>query len=282
MRTLRLFVAGCLGLALPAAGAPKILVHGHRGARAVRPENTMAAFEYAIQAGADALELDLAVTGDGIVVVSHDPALAPPICTGGPGGAVIRQLAFAELRQWDCGATINPAFPRQVPQPGSRIPSLEEVLSLAPRGSFQFNLETKSFPDRPELTPPPEEFARLVLEAVRRHRLERRVILQSFDFRTLAAMKKLEPAIRLATLYTGPPRDWVAMAREAGAQIAAPEKGLVTPDLVRTAHAAGLQVVPWTANAEADWDRLIAAGADAIITDDPAALIAYLKQRGLR
>ncbi len=282
MRTLRLFLAGCLGLALPAADAPRILVHGHRGARAVRPENTMSAFEYAIEAGADVLELDLAVTKDGVVVVSHDPALAPPVCTGGPAGAVIRQLTFAEVRQWDCGAAINPAFPRQVPQPGSRIPSLDEVLSLAARGNFQFNLEIKSFPDRPELTPPPEEFARLVLEAVRRHKLERRVILQSFDFRTLVAMKKLDPSIRLATLYTGPPRDWVAMAREVGAQIAAPEKGLVTAELVRAAHTAGLQVVPWTANTQADWDRLVAAGADAIITDDPAALIAYLRQRGLR
>ncbi len=270
-----------LTMGLPAAGPPKVLVHGHRGARTVRPENTMAAFEYAIQAGADVLELDLAVTKDDVVVVSHDPVLAPPVCTGGPAGAVIRQITFAEVRRWDCGAKPNPAFPMQVPQPGSRVPSLDEVLSLASRGDFEFNIEIKSFPDRPELTPPPEEFARMVLEAVRHHKLEGRVIVQSFDFRTLTAMKKLDPALRLATLYTGPPRDWVAMAREVGAPIAAPEKSLVTPEQVRAAHDAGLQVVPWTANTSADWDRLVAAGVDAIITDDPAALLAYLKQRGL-
>jgi glycerophosphoryl diester phosphodiesterase len=270
-----------LGQAMSAAEAPRILVHGHRGARAVRPENTIPAFEYAIRVGADVLELDMAVTKDDVVVVSHDPVLQPPICSGGQAPAVIRQLTFAEVKKWDCGILANPAFPRQEPVPGTRMPSLDEVFALAARGSFEFNIETKIFPDRPELTPTPERFAELVLERIRKHGLQERVILQSFDFRTLRAMEKLAPGIRRSALYSGPPRDFVAIAQESGAQIVSPEHPLVTPEGVRAAHEAGFKVVPWTANTPAGWKRLVEAGVDAIISDDPAALLAYLKERSL-
>ncbi len=264
-------------LAVLAAG---ILVHGHRGARAVLPENTLPAFEYAIAAGADAIELDLAVTRDGVLVVSHDPILPEGLCRG-EGTRVIREMTLAELRRWDCGSVSNPAFPSQKTSPGARVPALDEVLSLAPRGRFGFNIETKIFADRPQLTPAPEEFARLLADALRRHKLERRAIVQSFDFRTLRAMKRIAPAVRLsALLRAGDTRGWIEAARDSGAAIVAPEQGLVTPARVAAAHRAGLQVVPWTANEPAAWDRLIAAGVDGIITDDPAALIRYLRQRG--
>ncbi len=271
-----------LAMAMTSGAAPRILVHGHRGARAARPENTLAAFQYAIEAGADVLELDVAVTRDNVLVVSHDPAPNAGICSGPGPARPIREMTLAELRRWDCGSKVNPAFPGQQLAPGARIPTLEEVLALARRGSFGFNIETKSFPDRPQLTPAPEEFARMLAGAVRRHKLERRVIVQSFDFRTLVAMKKIAPELRLAALWNSGPRDFVSIAREAGAGIVAPQFGLVTPEQVRAAHQAGLEVVPWTPNDPADWDRLIAAGVDAIITDDPAALIAHLKARGLR
>ena len=265
---------------LPAA--PRILVHGHRGARAVRPENTLPAFEYALGLGVDVLEMDLAVTRDNVVVVSHDPELGPPICAGPQPHALIRQLNLAQVRLWDCGGVRNPAYPRQTLVPGARIPTLDQVLDLASRGTFDFNIETKIFAARPEVTPSPEEFARLVLERVRKHKLESRVILQSFDFRTLAAMKRLAPEIRRAALWEGAPRDFVAIAREAGATIVSPQFKLVTNEQVQAAHRSGLQVVPWTANTPEDWQRLIEAGVDAIITDDPAALIGFLRARKLR
>jgi glycerophosphoryl diester phosphodiesterase len=132
------------------------------------------------------------------------------------------------------------------------------------------------------LTPTPEKFARLVLDCVQRHGLESRVMLQSFDFRTLHAMKALAPGLRLSALYEKGPESFVDVARRAGAGIVSPEKALVTPEKVSAAHAAGLQVVPWTANTPADWDELVAARVDAIISDDPAALIAYLKEKKLR
>ena len=89
-------------------------------------------------------------------------------------------------------------------------------------------------------------------------------------------MKKLAPAIRLSALYEGKPRDFVEMAQEAGAGIVSPAYALVTPENVKQAHEAGLQIVPWTANKPADWDRLVAAGVDGIISDDPAALLKHL------
>ncbi|MGH9659716.1 MAG: glycerophosphodiester phosphodiesterase [Bryobacteraceae bacterium] len=262
--------------------AAAVEVHGHRGARAVRPENTLPAFLYAIDAGVDVLELDMAVTKDDVVVVSHDPILNSVICTGPGPPRPIRSMSFDQLRQWDCGSKINPDYPRQQPVPGTRVPTLDEVLALAPRGRFHFNIETKIKPTTPELAPEPERFAELVLAVVRKHRLEDRVILQSFDYRTLRAMKKLEPRIRLAALYEDGPADWVDLARGAGASIVSPQKHLVTADKVKAAHAAGLRVVPWTANEPAQWEALLAAGVDAIISDDPAALIAHLKRRGLR
>jgi len=267
---------------LVAAQMKPVEVHGHRGARAVRPENTLPAFEYAIAQGVDVLELDAGITKDGVVVVSHDPFLAKPVCSGPREKAVIHELTLQEVRQWDCGAIRNPEFPRQQIAPGTRMPTLDEVLSLAPKGNFRFNIETKIHPDYPHLTPPPHEFVQAILSVVRKHQVESRVILQSFDFRTLREMKKQAPEIKLVALYNGPAKDFAEIGREAGADMLSPEHRLVTPERTRSAHAAGFAVVPWTANTPEDWDRLIDAGVDAIISDDPAGLIAHLKHRKLR
>ena len=264
-----------------AAGAPRILVHGHRGARARFPENTLPAFEYAIEQGVDALEMDMAVTRDNVIVISHDPILHGPVCTGPGESAVIHELTLAEVRQWDCGAVRNPRFATQQTIKGTRMPTLDDVFQLASRGTFDYNIETKSFVDKPQYTPPPERFAAMVLAKIREYHLEKRVILQSFDFRTLVAMKKLAPEIRLSALTEFDHRDFTAIAAEAQAGIISPEASLVTRAKVDAAHKAGLQVVPWTVNTPAGWDKLIEAKVDAIISDDPAALIAYLKAQGL-
>ena len=271
-----------LATAIPSLAAPKILVHGHRGARARRPENTIPAFEYAIRAGVDALEMDMAVTKDNVIVISHDPILRPPVCSGPAKNVAIRQLTLLQVQQWDCGAIQNPRFPTQQTLPGTRMPTLDEAFDLAARGNFDYNIETKSFPDHPEYTPDPAEFASMVLSKIRAHHLDQRIILQSFDFRTLLAMKRLAPEIRLSALTETDARPFSEIAREAQAGIISPNFELVTPEKVAAAHAAGLQVVPWTVDTPADWDKMIAAKVDAIITDDPPSLIAYLQQNGLR
>ncbi len=255
----------------------RIQVHGHRGARALRPENTLAAFEYAIAAGVDAIELDVAVSRDDVVVVSHDPVLEGPRGIGPTGvageRAIIRETPFDEVRRWDCGSVRHPDFPRQVPVPGARIPSLDEVFQLP--GEFRWNIEIKSFPSRPDLTPAPAEFARLVVESIRRNGVEARVMVQSFDFRVLHEVRKLLPEIPRGALIEED-GDFVAIARSAGGGFVAPRHVFVTAAKVRQAHRAGLPVIPWTANEEPDWERLVLAQVDGIITDDPAGLIAYL------
>jgi glycerophosphoryl diester phosphodiesterase len=268
--------------AISLSAATKILVHGHRGARAMRPENTIPAFEYAIANGVDVLELDMAVTKDNVIVVSHDPYLEPPVCNGAQPKATIRELTLAQVREWDCGKVQNPGFPKQKPVPGTHMPTLDEVFTFAAKSTVEFNIETKIFRDHPELTPSPEVFSQMVLDVVRKHHLEKRVMLQSFDFRTLQAMKKIAPEIRLVALWEGGDRSFVDIAKESGAQIVSPNYHLVTPEKVRAAHEAGLAVVPWTANTPADWGKLVAAQVDAIISDDPAELIAYLKKKNLR
>jgi glycerophosphoryl diester phosphodiesterase len=242
---------------------PPILVHGHRGARAEVP-NSLLAFEYAISVGADFLELDVAVTKDDVVVVSHDPKLKPLVRAPRSGPVAIRDLAFADVLR------------------RAQIPTLDQVLDLSTSGPIRFNIEIKSFPRHPKWAPPPERFAGLVWQSIRVHKLEERVIVQSFDYRVLHAMDKLAPEIQLAALYVGRPKSFVAIAREAGTRIVAPHRALVTRAKVRAAHAAGIAVIPWTANRSAIWKRLIDDQVDAIITDEPAALIAYLEKAGRR
>jgi glycerophosphoryl diester phosphodiesterase len=215
-------------------------VHGHRGARAVLPENTIAGFEYAIGVGVDAIEMDVVVTSDDVVVVSHDPYLQPE--------TFIRTLTAAE----------------------AGLPTLDEVFGLARLGDFLFNIEAKVSEQTPA------NFAELVLDRIGEHGVKSRVIFQSFDFAILHRMNRLAPGITRAALWEGEARSFVEIAEEARTSIVAPLYTLVTPEQVRAAHEAGLSVIPWTANTPQDWSALIAAGVDGIITDDPAALIGYL------
>jgi glycerophosphoryl diester phosphodiesterase len=276
--------------AMTMAAAGKIQVHGHRGARAAMPENSLPAFEYAIAQGADVLELDLAVTQDNVLVVSHDPEMSKVFCQAPTpelaAQRVIRQMPLKQLKQWDCGALGNPEFPKQSKIPGTRVPTLDEVFTATKGSRVEYNIETKIFKNKPELTPSPEEFSKLVLAVVKKHNLEARVILQSFDDRTLIAMKPLSSKIRLSMLtptsMADAAKNWVETTQAAGASIASPHFRTVTKERVEQAHRAGLTVVPWTANEPAQWQALVDAGSDAIISDDPAALIAWLKSKGLR
>lgn len=267
------------------------LVHGHRGFRAQRPENTLAAFAEALRVGTDVLELDMQETQDGVVVVSHDAFVLPERCLKDGKPAVltpIRALTLAQLKEYDCGSLKNPLFPEQRPVPGERVPTLEEVFELVERSTqpaakaAQFNIETKLVPSRPELSPEPDGFARDVVALVRKHRLVRRVILQSFDDRTLRAAKRLEPSLRVSMLTSDNHVDYAAVAKAVGADIISPDADWIAKEDVDALHAIGVQVAPWTVNDEKGWARLIGLGVDAIITDRPAALIEYLKKRGLR
>jgi glycerophosphoryl diester phosphodiesterase len=223
-------------------------------------------------------------------VLSHDPYINPVICQDDSGkapplGLLIRSQTAAELKKWDCGARKNPRFPKQIPVPGTRIPTLDEALEAVagsglPRAkSVRFNIETKIDPKHPERTVGPESFASKVVEALRRNGVVTRTILQSFDPRTLAAARKLEPKLSLSYLTETRGEDWVVTGKKLSVEWVSPHLSMTTPRNVRAAHTAGLKVAPWTANTTDEWETLIRAGVDAIITDDPEALITFLKSR---
>lgn len=276
------------------SAAARIEVHGHRGARAVLPENSLPAFEHALEVGVDVIELDLVVSKDGKLVVAHDPELNPVICLGPGGrkletGPKIRSLLWTELQLYDCGSLKNPRFPKQVVRPGTRMPSIEQVFDLVKTSRFpaaktvRFNIEAKSVPHRPDLTPEPEEFARLIVRAIQAAGLTNRAIVQSFDHRVLPFVKKLDSKIQTSALVSDCfVLDWVGVLRAAKADILSPDAGWIDRNLVTRLHGFGLKVVPWTVNDPEGWQRMIDYKVDGIITDDPAALITFLRLKGLR
>jgi len=282
-----------LALTVLTAGAAErpVAVHGHRGARAVAPENTLPAFEHALAVGVDILELDTVVTKDDRLLVAHDPVLDSAICRWSDArplaeGTLARDHTLAELKALDCGSLKNPRFPDQTLVPGTPMPTLDEVLEYVAASahpaakSVRFNVESKIVPGAPERAASPERFAELLVETFRRHEVVDRAILQSFDHRVLAAAKALEPSLTVSFLNSDDRPDIAAMTTGLKADVYSPHHLWITRPDVDAMHAAGIEVHPWTANTPAEWERLIGMGVDGIITDDPAALIRYLDARG--
>lgn len=188
-------------------------LQGHRGARGLAPENTLPAFEKALALGVTTLELDTAVTSDGVVVVTHDPYLNPDIVRGPDGqwiarrGANIAELTYEALSRYDVGrlkpgSTYASRYPEQVAVDGTRIPRLADVFALAERSgnpAVRFNIETKISPLAPQETLAPEPFARKVIEEIRKAGMAGRATLQSFDWRTLQVAQR--EAREIPTVY---------------------------------------------------------------------------------
>ena len=303
----RLLVAATLAM----AGSVQALdIQGHRGARGLAPENTLAAFARALSLGVTTLELDCAVTRDGVVVVSHDPALNPDLTRTPDGkwlprpGPRIRELTYEQLRRYDVGR-IRPdtayarRFPDQQPVDGERIPRLADVFALVKKSgnaAVRFNIETKISPLAPDDTTGPEDFARRLISAVRSAGMDERTAIQSFDWRTLAIIQKEAPGI--PTVYLSAQQDfmnniagssrsspWTAglhvsqfggsiprLVKAAGGAVWSPYHRELTRENLREAHGLGIKVVPWTVNGPADMKRLIEWGVDGIISDRPDVL----------
>ena len=288
--------------------AHSIEIQGHRGARGLLPENTIPAFERAIELGVDVLELDLGMSRDGVPVVHHDRALDPDRTrdAGGawlaPPGAFVNTLDLAALSELDVGRTapgskIAKRFPDQAPRDGTRIPTLAEVLALGRRpgaNGVRFNIETKVTPLAPEETAGPEEFARAVVAVLRSEGMLDRANLQSFDWRVLHEARKLAPDLSTVCLTAEQrwidnilrgrpgPSPWTAgldieafdgsvprMVEAAGCAVWSPYYRDVTEDALTEARALGLKVVVWTVNEIEEMLALARLGVDGIITDYP-------------
>jgi glycerophosphoryl diester phosphodiesterase len=190
-------------------------LQAHRGGRGLRPENTLAAFAHALDLRVTTLELDLAVTLDRVVVISHDPALDYRLVKSAGGEFVpreprrfIKDLTFQELKGYAVGE-LNPrasyayAYPEQTAVPGQTVPALAELFEMVrSRGDerVRFNIEIKTYPPFPEYTVPVTEFAELVVRVIAEYGLEERVTVQSFDWRALRAVQELAPELEIACL----------------------------------------------------------------------------------
>ena len=295
-------------------------VQGHRGARGLWPENTLAAFGGALELGVSTLELDCGLTRDGIVVVTHDPELNPDLTRGADGrflahtGPRIFDLSFRELESYDVGrlkpgSAYAARFPEQEPVDGERIPRLAEVLALArARGAGQVRvaIEVKTFPEQPELTASPEAFAAALRQDVESTRTLTMVSIMAFDWRVLAAVRRLMPqaaTVALTEEQNGgdtvrvgapSPSPWlggldpgrfgnsvVRLVSATGAGTWGPDYQDLSAQRIAEAHALGLRVVPWTVNAPADMERLLELGVDGMTTDRPDVLRELLESKGL-
>jgi glycerophosphoryl diester phosphodiesterase len=186
-------------------------VQGHRGTRGWRPENTLPAFEYAIDLGVTTLELDTGITADGVVVVCHNPIISPKLCLSSSGQPLprrprllIKNLTLAEVQAFDCGS-LNPDpvnFPQQQAVPGTFMPTLQQVFDLAEakNPNIRYNIESKINPLRPCETVGPQTCAQKLVELITQNNLIERTNIQSFDWRVLWAVKSLNPAIRTSAL----------------------------------------------------------------------------------
>lgn len=298
----------------PVAAAPGVELQGHRGARGLAPENTLAAFDLALTLGVNTLELDTVLTQDNVVVISHDPTLNPNITRDAGGayldspGPSIRELPLAELQRYDVGR-LRPGtryaqnHPEQRAHDGERIPTLGQLFDrVKARGAqtVRFNIETKISPLRPELTPEPEAFVRAVLDVASVHGMAKRFSLQSFDWRTLAVAQRIAPGV--PTVYLSSEQDWgnnVAdprwtsgmtlaehgsvprMVKAAGGKIWSPYHGDLNASRLQEAHALGLRVVVWTVNDPQDIEAMLTLGVDGIISDRPDRVRAALLAHGL-
>ena len=261
-------------LALWASPCLAFDLQGHRGARGLLPENTLPAFRKALEIGVTTLEMDCGITKDGVVVVHHDRRLNPDVARGPDGkwvtspSPLIKDLSFEELQRYDVGR-IRPGseyaqrFPHQQPVDGTRVPRLSEVLKLA---NVRFNIETKVSPSAPEETLPAEDFARKVIEEIRKAGKEKQAIIQSFDWRTLKVVEREAPEIGTAYLTDGKASD-PDKVKAAGGKIWSPNFKDLTPEILLRAK--GLRIIPWTVNEPADIERVLAMKVDGLISDYP-------------
>ena len=294
-------------------------LEGHRGARGLAPENTLPGFAKALSIGVSTLELDVGVTRDGVVVISHERRLVPSTARGPDGkwlpapGPMIHDLTYAELERYDVGR-LNPAtryarrFPAQVPADGARIPRLADLFGLVKKAgndAVRFNIETKLSPEAPNETLEPVPFARALIAAIRAGGMEARSTIQSFDWRTLKVVQAEAPTI--PTVYLSAQQRWLdniragdpagsawtaglkfaaygsvpKMVKAAGGTIWSPYFGDLDAAKLAEAHALGLKVIPWTVSQPAQIDALLALGVDGLISDRPDLVRDAMRQKGM-
>lgn len=287
MRTTTLVIAICCFYMLHLkAQSQELDIQGHRGARGLMPENTIPAFKRAIDEGVATLELDVVITKDKKVVVSHEPYMSSSICIKPNGEPVekseqnelnIYQMNYAEVAAFDCGSRGNSRFPQQEKMVVGK-PLLKDMIKEAEAYAkakgvtpLNYNIEIKSSPKGDNVAHPEvPEFSQLVKSVIEELLPKARYTLQSFDFRVLRYWNAEYPEVQLVALIENR-RSIEKNLEDLGftPAVYSPYYKLLNAQKVNLAHKKGMKVVPWTVNTKKEMAQLIAIGVDGIITDYP-------------
>lgn len=288
-----LLLLTCLFVTNNLHAQPRIDVQGHRGARGLMPENTIPAMLEAVRLGVTTLELDVVISADGQVVVSHEPWISAEICLDSSGEELsnskgkqlnIYQLSYSEIMAFDCGSKGNSRFPQQQKIPVCK-PLLADVFEVVERYvkehkrfPVNYNIEIKSTPAGDDKShPAPEIFADLLMQEVSKAGLQSRTTIQSFDMRPLRYLNSKNFPVKLALLIETQ-TNYEAAIRELGfiPTIYSPYYRLVSKKLMAYAAQTGMQVIPWTVNDTDDMEKMIEMSVSGIITDYPDRLLDLL------
>ena len=266
----------------------KVDIQGHRGCRGLMPENSIPAMIKAVQLGVTTLEMDVVITKDKKVILSHEPFMSHEIAIAPDGSLVqagneksfnIYDMTYQEVKKWDVGSRPHVRFPEQQkmktykPLLSEVIDSVEKYIKENKLKPVSYNIETKIQPSTDNVFhPAPVEFVSLLMEVIREKEIADRLIVQSFDPRTLQHLHKTNPEINTALLIEGisnynpqPKLELLGFIPT----IYSPEYHLVTESLVKFCRDKKMKLIPWTVNDSTEMVRLKLLGVDGIITDYP-------------
>lgn len=261
---------------------------GHRGCRGLMPENTIPAYLKAIDIGVTTLEMDAVITKDSQVVMSHEPFFNHDITTKPGGGYInigdeksfnIYKMDYAEVQKYDVGLKLNPRFPKQQKLPAVKpllkdvIDSVEAYTAKTGKAPLYYNIETKCTPATDDIYhPKPGPFVELIMAIIKEKKIENRVVIQSFDIRSLQYLHEKYPSIKTSLLVDALDKKAFALQlKDLGfiPTIYSPAYQLATPLLVKQCHDMGIKIIPWTVDDKATITNLTTLGVDGIITDYP-------------
>ena len=261
---------------------------GHRGCRGLMPENTIPAMINALDLGVTTLEMDAVITKDNKVVMSHEPFFNHEI-TSKPDGSYVTEseekslniflMTYDEVKKYDVGIKPHPRFPKQKkmnvvkPLLSDLLDSVQNYVAIHKRPLPYFNIETKTTPATDNVYhPEPAKFVETLMSVIKEKRIQERVIIQSFDLRTLQYLHDKYPSVKTAMLIEDYDKRGLKDQLKALGflpTIYSPEYSLVTEDLVKSCHGQKIKVIPWTVNDKVTMDKLKALGVDGIISDYP-------------
>lgn len=259
-------------------------LQGHRGAKGLLPENTLVGFKKALEIGVNTIELDVVITKDKKVLVSHEPWLNSAICLDSLGNKIseenqmkhnIYNYTYDEIKKIDCGSIGNKDFPNQKKVKASK-PLLSEVIDLVEsytqnnKVSVGYNIELKSDPKGDDLYhPTPSEFSDLVIKLLKEKSVKNNIVIQSFDTRVLEYINQKHPSYTLAYLvYKGTVKENLDILSFTP-KIYSPNHKLLSEKVVANLHKKGMKVIPWTINKKEEIRQLLNWKVDGIITDYP-------------